>query len=160
MDKYDSFEIFMIDVIKQANSISNLNDLFDVKYDKLISYLEILIRHGWKLFIAVCALLVLGPIVFGFTLGSFLLTPIGLIIAGVLGVTAANIIRHMYRNKELPLAIKSVGYKYEIKWKAANHDKEKIDQLFKGAVNDLLHSGKHSLSSYALHLLSQYMGNE
>ena len=106
MDKYSSFEIFMIEVVNKANSISDLNELFDVKYDALIStILNIIKTCGWWVFIALCTLLALGPITFGLTMGSFLLTPIGLIIGGVLGIAAATIIRQMYRNKELPLGM-------------------------------------------------------
>lgn len=158
MDKYSSFEMFMIEVVNKANSISNLNELFDVKYDALIStILNIIKICGWWVFIALCTLLALGPFAFGITMGGFLLTPVGLIIGGVLGIAAATIIRQMYVNKELPLAIKNVGAKYEDTWKAANGDVEKIDYLFKKAVSDLLHAGKHALSSYALGLLHNFM---
>ena len=156
MNKYDSFEIFMVEVVNKANSISNLNDLFDVKYESLISFLTQIIKLGWWAFVALCALLALGPITFGISIGSFLLTPPGLIIGGVLGVAAATIIRQIYRNKELPLAIKHVGSKYERQWKNANGNHLVIDRIFKDAVTDLLNSGKHSLSSYALQLLSQF----
>lgn len=157
MDKYDSFEIFMVEVVKKANSISDLNDLFDVKYEKLISYLEVIIKLSWWAFVALCALLALGPIAFGLSVGSFLLTPPGLIIAGILGIAAATIIKQLYRNKELPLAIKKVGSKYESSWRNANGNRNSIDELFKNATSDLLHSGNHSLSSYALDLLSKFI---
>lgn len=158
MDKYSSFEIFMIEVVNKANSISDLNELFDVKYDALIStILNIIKTCGWWVFIALCTLLALGPFAFGITMGGFLLTPVGLIIGGILGIAAATIIRQMYQNKELPLAIKNVGAKYEDTWKAANGDVKKIDYLFKKAVSDLLHAGKHALSSCALGLLHNFM---
>lgn len=158
MDKYSSFEMFMIEVVNKANSISDLNELFDVKYDALIStILNIIKTCGWWVFIALCTLLALGPITFGLTMGSFLLTPIGLIIGGVLGIAAATIIRQMYRNKELPLAIKKVGTKYESSWKAANGNIVQIDDLYKKAVTDLLNAGKHSLSSYAISLLNNFL---
>lgn len=97
MDKYSSFEIFMIEVVNKANSISDLNELFDVKYDALIStILNIIKTCGWWVFIALCTLLALGPFAFGITMGGFLLTPVGLIIGGVLGIAAATIIRQMY----------------------------------------------------------------
>ena len=150
--------MFMIEVVNKANSISDLNELFDVKYEALVSTIISIIKlGGWWVFIALCTLLALGPLAFGITMGGFLLTPVGLIIGGVLGIAAATIIRQLYRNKELPLAIKYVGAKYEDTWKAANGDVEKIDHLFKQAVSDLLHAGKHALSSYALGLLHNFM---
>ena len=74
MNKYDSFEIFMVEVVNKANSISNLNDLFDVKYESLIKYLTQIIKLGWWAFVALCVLLAMGPIAFGLSVGSFLLT--------------------------------------------------------------------------------------
>ena len=69
MDKYSSFEIFMIEVVNKANSISDLNELFDVKYDALIStILNIIKTCGWWVFIALCTLLALGPFAFGITM--------------------------------------------------------------------------------------------
>lgn len=156
MNKYDSFEIFMVDVVNKANSISNLNELFDVKYEELVSTLTRIIKSaGWWAFAGLCVLLAAGPIAFGIGIGTFLLTPVGIAIAAVLGVAAATIIRQLYKNKELPLAIKRVGSKYEQRWKDANGNVSVIDGLFKNAVSDLLHSGKHSISSYALSVLSR-----
>lgn len=156
MNKYNSFEIFMIEVVNTANSISDLNDLFDIKYKALIGYLEEIIKLGWWAFVALCVLLAMGPIAFGIGIGSFLLTPPGLIIGGVLGIAATSIIRQIYKNKELPLAIKRIGSKYENKWKEANGSHNLIDQLLKDAVKDLLYSGKHFLSNYALNRLTKF----
>ena len=157
MNKYDSFEIFMVEVVNKANTISNLNDLFDVKYEALVSHIEKIIKVcGWWAFVALCALLALGPFAFGATLGGFLLTPVGIIVGGVLGIAAATIIRQLYRNRGLPLAIKRVGSKYENKWKEAHGSNTVIDSLFKDAVSDLLHSGKHTLSDHALSLLASF----
>lgn len=148
----------MIEVVNKANSISDLNELFDVKYDALIStILHIIKTCGWWVFIALCTLLALGPFAFGITMGGFLLTPVGLIIGGVLGIAAATIIRQMYKNKDLPLAIKNVGAKYEDTWKNANGNVVQIDDIYKKAVADLLNAGKHSLSSYAIGLLNNFM---
>lgn len=109
------------------------------------------------MFIALCTLLALGPFAFGITMGGFLLTPVGLIIGGVLGIAAVTIIRQMYKNKDLPLAIKNVGAKYEDTWKDANGNVVQIDDIYKKAVADLLNAGKHSLSSYAIGLLNNFM---
>lgn len=156
MNKYDSFEIFMVEVINKANEISNLNDLFDVKYEALISILKKIIEiGGWWAFAGLCTLLALGPFAFGASVGSFLLTPVGVVIVAVLGITAAMVIRQIYRNRELPLAIKIIGEKYQHKWKSANGDRNRVDSLFKDAVTDLLKSGKYSLSSYALSLITK-----
>ncbi len=155
MNRYDSFEIFMVDVVNKANSISNLNDLFDVKYEALISTMTNIIKSGWWVFVGLCVLLAAGPIAFGIGLGAFLLTPIGLVIAAVLGVTAAAILKQIYKNRELPLAIKRIGSNYEQRWKDAKGNIPTIDSLFTSAVTDLLHSGKHALTTSVLDLLSK-----
>lgn len=156
MNRYNSYELFMIDVVNKANSISNLNDLFDVKYEELIDILIKIIKVGWWAFVALCVLLAMGPIAFAFSMGSFLLTPPGFIIGGVLGIAAATIFRQIYRNKELPLAIKRVGAKYESRWKSANEHQQLVDAILKDAVSDLLHSGKNALSYRSLDLLNKY----
>ena len=43
MDKYSSFEIFMIEVVNKANSISDLNELFGVTSK------SVWIRHRFSL---------------------------------------------------------------------------------------------------------------
>lgn len=158
MNRYDSFETFMVEVVNKANEISNLNDLFDVKYEALISKLNRIIEYGWWVFIALCALLVMGSIAFGISVGTFLLTPPGLIIGGILGIAAAATLRQIYKNKELPLAIKKIGSMYESRWKNARGNRDTIDLLFKDAVKDLLNSGKHSLSYSALNMLAAFVG--
>ena len=144
-DRYDSFEIFMVDVVNYAESIISLKKLFDLTSSSIVEYCIKLISSGWTIFLAVAALLLLGPIVFGITLVSFLLTPIGLIAAAALGVAAAAIIKEMYKNKVLPLAIKKVGEKYKAPWENAKHDHSSVDQLVHEAAYDLLReSAKYS----------------
>ena len=137
-DRYDSFEIFMVDVVNYAESIISLKKLFDLTSASIVEYCIKLISSGWTVFLAVAALLLLGPIVFGITLVSFLLTPIGLIVAAALGVAAAAIIKEMYKNKVLPLAIKKVGEKYKTPWENVKHNHSSVDQLVHDAAYDLL----------------------
>lgn len=158
MDRYDSFEMFMIDVTKKANELG-VNDLYDNSYDRLIDYCNMIIKYGWWLFLAVCALLVLGPIMFGITLGSFLLTPPGLIVGGVLGLAAATILRALYQNKSLPLAIKAVGDEYEKKYKDACGNHSTIDILYKQAVSSLMHRAKKSIPGNTLAYLNNWLNS-
>lgn len=142
MSRYYSFNDFMSDVIKKADEISRqknnvgLEELFHVSLLTLTST-QSLISYGWAIFIAVATLFLLGPIAFIAALASFLLTPIGLIVATVLGVAAYKTIKAMYRDRDLPLAVKSVGEEYKPRWEAADGNSSLIDQLLKDAVISL-----------------------
>lgn len=134
-DRYDSFDMFMVDVVDTANSLVDLNDLFDVSSRRVLDTLMAIIKAGWWLFVAFTALLFMSPIMFGISLGSFLLTPPGLIIGGILGVAAVAVLRDIYRNKELPLAIRAVGDKYKPKYN--NIPGDRTSQARRARIDDL-----------------------
>lgn len=157
MDRYDSFEMFMIDVTKKAKELG-VNELYDITYDTLIEKINTIIKYGWWVFLAVCTLLAMGPIMFGISLGSFLLTPPGLIVGGLLGLAAATILRELYKNRSLPLAIKAVGDEFEPKYKSASGNHASIDRLYKDAVSSLMHKAKKSIPGNILSALNNWLG--
>lgn len=156
MNRYDSFEMFMIDVTKKAKELG-VNELYDVTYDTLIEKINTIIKYGWWVFLALCILLAMGPFMFGISLGSFLLTPAGIIVGGVLGLAAATILKELYKNRSLPLAIKAVGDEFEPKYKRANGNRETIDRLYKHAVSSLMHKTKKTIPGNILLALNNWL---
>ena len=144
--RYYSFNIFMQDVIENANTkvqiASNdgktLEDIFEMKNERIIAYVIAILKQGWWVFIAVAALLILGPAGFVAALASFLITGPGIIVAGIFGAGAYKTLRELYRNKELPLAVKEVGNEYKPKWKHVEGNYIKIDALLDEAAISLV----------------------
>ena len=158
MSAYYSFNDFMTKVINDADSICQenhgvgLEKLFDASnstYQAMIS----LIDKDWLVFLAVVALLALGP--FGILLGitSFLTTPVGIIVLAVLGSGAAATIYKMYQEHLLPQAVKSVGEKYKSRWEEADGNHFVIDDLERQAAEDLYFKALHSGTSFAAKVL-------
>lgn len=153
MSRYTSFSDFMTDVVTTANQTQDLNELFDVKNEEVVDIIKKIIRKGWWVFVALATLLSLSAPVFGVSLIAFLANPAGLIIAATLGVGAAVSIRVLYRNKKLPLAIRSVGSEYKPRYEriagSSNDNTAKnreIHQLLEEAVISLISKAK-SLSA-------------
>lgn len=125
MSKYNRFEDFMVEVVKTADnkcmSIHNvpLNDLYKVKSNTIVQAVLALISKGWGVFLFVTALLLLGPIAFGIGLGSMATNPVGWIALGVVSAFGGiTVIRKMYQNKKLPLAIRETGQYFKPKYKS------------------------------------------
>lgn len=139
MSIYHKFEDFMEEVVKTADEKVNLTDLFAIKNLTIIEKIIFIIRKaGWNGFVAVVALLLLGPIFFGAAIGSFLATPPGLIFLAIFGGVAVPTLYELYRNKELPLAIKKVGEEFQPKWRRIEGERSEIDTLKREAVDALI----------------------
>lgn len=142
MNIYYSFNDFMNQVMKKADGIARQNhgcgleELFDVSRNTFESSLK-LIGAGWRVFLAVVALLFMSA--FGFTaaLVGFLTTPIGLIVAAIFGLTVGKKLKQMYDEKILPITVKEVGEQYKARWEAEHPNPAKIDSLLNQAANDL-----------------------
>lgn len=139
----------MTDLIKAANQTCNLNELFEIKNKEIVDIVIKIIRKGWWVFLAVSILLSLSGPAFVFSIFTFLTNPVGLIILGIFGATAATVLRKLYRDRKLPLAIKKVGSKYQplyekIKDGESNLDirRQKIDSLLEDGVIDLVSKAK------------------
>ena len=142
MNIYYSFNDFMKQVINKADNISRQNhhlgieELFNVSLTTLNAIMS-LIGEGWPVFLAVVALFALGYIGFFAAITAFLLSPIGIVVALVLGAGAAKIIKIMYKERILPLAVRDVGEKYKSRWENADNNPYVIDNLLNDAANDL-----------------------
>ena len=105
----------------------------------IIQMIFALISYGWKVFVALVALFFLGPIAFGGALLTFISTPPGIIIVGLLAVTGGvAAIRVMYRNKVLPIAVRDTGIKYKENFEKHIGNETYIDRMIDSASDDLL----------------------
>jgi len=150
MSKYNRFEDFMVAVVKTADTTcaqrygQNLNNLYKVKSSALVAAILALIDKGWGVFLAVTALLLLGPFGFYAALAAFGLNPVGLIAVGILTAFGGiAMIRTMHQNKKLPLAIRETGNKYKPIFKSyQSHSEsqliEKVNLLEQDASNYLI----------------------
>lgn len=142
MNIYYSFNDFMNQVVEKADALARKNhnrgleELFDVSRATFDSSLK-LINSGWRVFLAVAALLLMS--IFGFTVAlvGFLTTPVGLVVAAIFGLTAGKKLKKMYDEKILPLAIREVGEKYKSRWESEHPNPVKVDKLLDQAANDL-----------------------
>ena len=133
-----NFNQFMNDVIKVANEQEDLENLFDVKNKEVIGIITSLINSGWWLFIAVVALLLLGPIGLGAAIIAFMSTPTGWAVAAIFGSAAAASIWTLYKDKDLPLAVKEVGEEFKPKWEKVEGNSSKVNSLLQEAVIRLI----------------------
>lgn len=142
MSRYYSFNDFMDDVIEEADHISRdqrgygLEELFNVK-TRTVEAIRALISTDWSVFVAVVVLLGVGPLILGVSIVTFLATPVGLIVAAVLGAGSVAIITQMYKDRLLPQNVKKIGEKYKSEWSRYEGNKDKIDKLVNTAGEEL-----------------------
>jgi|694.fasta_scaffold68906_3 hypothetical protein len=141
--KYYSFNIFMDEVVNTANSRVNLEELFALDSGDVIKIISvILVKGGWPGFVAVVFLLLLGPIAFIATLGTFGFTPPGLVIFAIFGVATVATLKTLYQNRELPIAVKEVGEEFKPKWERVEGNTDKVNALLSEAVNSLINKAR------------------
>lgn len=129
-DRYDNFSIFMAEVTKKTkNRIITNGDIWGY-------IIAILTQGGWVVFLALCALLGLGPIAFGVAVLGSSSTPFGFILAVVCAGGSGVALWAMYRKRELPLAVKEIGNRYKSRFEATSSHSE-IDRLLEQASDDL-----------------------
>ena len=144
MSKYDKFEDFMQTVINEADAKcqaeynKTLAEAYDVS-QVITTMVKMVISGGWWVFIALAALLTLGPFGFGAALLAFVANPVGMIVCGALaafgGIAA---VRTLYKNKVLPLAVKATGEMYKADFEQHINHYSYIDNLIEKATTTLL----------------------
>ena len=101
--------------------------------------IRIVISKGWWVFVALVALLALGPFAFGAAVLGFGATGAGTVVLFALtcfgGVAA---IRLLYKNRILPIAVKETGEKYKSDFNSHIGDVGYIDSLTNSASDYLL----------------------
>lgn len=144
MSKYDNFETFMTNVIETADHRcrrlygKELTKAYGVSTN-VYSMLLIIISKGWLLFLALVALLTLGPIAFAVALIGFTASPFGVVIVVALGVFGGvSAIRILYQNRILPIAIKETGEYFKNEFSSHINEHSYIDLLIETAAEQLL----------------------
>ena len=143
MSKYNNFENFMSAVINEADNISRnrrgypLYEAYDAP-ERVIVIVSKIIDNGWTKFVAVVALLALGPFAFGAAFLAFIGNPIGIALGIALAAYGGvKAIKYLYENRKLPLAIKEVGDRYKSRFEAHRNETSYLDRLIDEAATDL-----------------------
>lgn len=144
MSKYNKFEDFMQSVINEADSKcqsryhKSLTDAYSVSAS-ITRMVKVIIDCGWWVFVAIVALLVLGPFAFAAASVSFVATPVGAIAVGALAVFGGvGALKILYKNRILPIAVKETGEIYKSDFNAHINDVTYIDNLISRASETLL----------------------
>ena len=147
MSKYDNYGHFMIAVLNEADrkcigrhygSLAGLFRLNDSNRN-LIDIITKIFDVGWPAFVAVCGLLVLGPIAFVAALAAFIAGGIGLVVVAALAVYGGTkAIMLLYGNKATPLAIYHVGLNYKARFDAHKNEYAYIDSLISEASDEII----------------------
>ncbi len=151
MSRYYSFNDFMNDVIEEADHISKnkkgygLEELYNVKIDTIVT-MKKLILNDWRIFIGVIIFLGTGSAALGISIAVFLTTPIGLIVAAILGGSAVLMLRQLYIDRALPQNVKEIGEKYKSKWKQNEGNRIKIDNMVYEAAEELYQKALNNVS--------------
>jgi len=146
MSRYTIWEQFMADVVATADSTVDLKELFELTSFKVVKIIIKIILPGWLIFNAVVLLLNLAFPGFLVALGSFSLTPGGIVLVAIFGASMVATMRLLYQNRQLPIAIKKVGdinrNKYHlIRQNYANDASalvQEIDTLFFKCVKEVI----------------------
>ena len=145
MSRYYSFNDYMNDVIREANS-----ECQQLHHCQLHEYAEVsartfegmirLIAKNWRFFAAVTGFIKghTGTIITAGLIAIFLGTPIGLLIAAVLGISAAAVIREMFTDKMLTPAVQETGQRFKGRWEELEGERQAIDNLVREAADYLL----------------------
>ena len=144
MSKYNNFESFVTSVIEESNNKcrTRFNYSLAEAYQAPSSVFQMVLKivpKGWSFFLALIALLALGPIAFALSLTAFTLSPMGIVVIAALAVFGGiEAIRILYKNRILPMAIKDMGEEYKYRFQTHINDMSYIDNLINEASEFLI----------------------
>ena len=148
MSKYNDFEDFMHAVIDCADYKSksrygkSIYEAYGVT-EKVLAITLTIIDSGWGKFLAVATLLALGPFAFGAAFLAFIGNPIGITLGLVLAAYGGvKVIKYLYDNRKLPLAIKNTGESYKSSFENRKGNIPEIDQLIHEASEYLINDAR------------------
>jgi len=128
--RYDSYSVFLVDVVSRTKERFHTVP-FSAAWGICVSILK---TGGWVALVAICAILILGPLGFSVALVPFMASPVGILLVAGGGGAALWI---LYRNKKLPLAIKKIGDRHKARYEGAHGDHGRIDSQLEDAARDL-----------------------
>ena len=144
MSRYYSFNDYMDDVLEYADTRCHekyqvgLEELYAVSGQTMECIRKLIRSGGWYVFVAVVALLMVGGVGLVAAAMAFLATPPGMVVAGILGVSALASIKKMYQERVLPEAVRDVGNQYKARWEHCEGNRGAVDQLVKEAAEALI----------------------
>jgi len=155
MSRYTSWDKFMVDVVDTADSTVDLKELFDLTSMDVVKIILKILVAGWLIFNAVVLLLSLAFPGFLVALGSFSVTPAGVVVLAIFGISMIATMRLLYKNRQLPIAIKKVGDNNKDKYHSVRENRannkallvQEIDALLFKAVNELISLAKNQAES-------------
>ena len=141
-EMYNSFGKFMKEAVRRAKEIDDFNEgnVFDIMQ-------TILSVVGWKGFLAIVGLLLLGKAALILALPAFLANPIGLALTLAFGTAAVVAIKTLYEKKAFPLAVEAVGKKNREQFKTllASNDRNGINDLCDKCAHQIVSEAKKRL---------------
>lgn len=145
MSKYNNYGQFMIAVLEDVDRKCHNNyygsslKLFGLNDQIVLLIITTILNVGWPAFVAVCGLLILGPIAFVAALTAFSIGGIGVIVIAALAIYGGvQAIKLLYKYKSTPLAIYEVGKNYKYEFDKHKGDSLYIDNLIDRASNDII----------------------
>lgn len=147
MSKYNDYGDFMIAVLDEANEMCGRNahgtlaSFFGLSKEssKVLQIIAKILGISWPSFVAICSLLILGPIAFIAALAAFISGGVGAVIIAALAIYGGvKAIKLLYQHKFVPLKVYEVGKKYKDRFYNNIDNHVYIDGLISKAAFDLL----------------------
>ena len=145
MSRYYSFNDYMNDVLMEADERCQqlkdcrLYEFVDVSA-KTFEGAKKIIGRNWNHFYVLAEFLASNAdkIFIAAMIAIFLSTPVGVVIAAVLGISAVKTIKELSADKLLTPAVRKTGEEYKNKWEELEGEQDAIDDLVKEAAGFLL----------------------
>lgn len=143
MSKYDNFEIFISEVISEANGLCIQRygkgiDSLCYSDSPICSIIKKLLTKGWASYISVVTLLDLSESSLNDAMKTFLLSPIGMEMEKMQEGKNIDAVRLLMLNKKLPISVKKLGDAYKNDFECHINEVSYIDCMIANIAEKLL----------------------